>query len=148
MAKLKAHGRELDRREYPYYRVAVMADGHILRDSGTGWKIWKRVKPGIDPQAYARDARADYEARPASFHAYMRVLKRATELRYRPFLHEAVVAMGMDADGVYSQFNDYWYGHEVEMEDCIELCGLWDEVLGDYRSLQRAQAEEKEGEAA
>jgi hypothetical protein len=60
MAKLSAHGTELLRVEQASCRLAYMADGKILRDSGGGWKLHKRCKPGVDPEANAEQRRAFY----------------------------------------------------------------------------------------
>lgn len=129
MAKLKAHGYELDRREYPAQRVAVMSDGHIMRDYGSGWKLWKKLKPGIDAKDYAKRIRAQYDAHPPVFHAYVKALMDATDIKHRSFLHEAVRLMPTDPDGVWSEFNDFWYGNEVDLDDCVKLCRLYQEAI-------------------
>jgi hypothetical protein len=83
MARLKSHGTELGRLEYSDCRVAVMSDGSVLRNQGAGWKRWKRLKAGVDPIAYAAKVRASYDALPAEFHAYVRALAAACDLRAR-----------------------------------------------------------------
>lgn len=125
MAKLKAHGFELDRQEYASFRLAVMSDGHIMRDYGSGWKLWKKVKPGVDVREYAQRMRARYDARHPVFHEYVKTLMQATDMKHRSFLHEAVRLMPNDPDGVWSEFNDHWYGNEVDLDDCVKLCRLY-----------------------
>lgn len=126
MARLKAHGIELDRREYATQRVAVMSDGNIMRDFGTGWKLWKRLKVGVDPKEYAAKCRASYNALPEFFHDYVKTLKDATGLPFRSRLHELVKVMPSDPDGVYSEFNDHTYGGDtVDLDDCVKLCRLY-----------------------
>ncbi len=120
MARLSAHGQELDRREYPSCRVAVMSDGNIMRNYGQGWKLWKRVKPGIDVRQYAQGLRARYDARPAEFHNYMKALSDACDLEHRARLHMAIDLMPTDPDGVWSTMDDYSYG--VDLEDIVRAC--------------------------
>jgi hypothetical protein len=48
-------------------RIAIMSNGAVLRNEGSGWKAWKRVKVGVDPVAYAAKAGATYDARPAEY---------------------------------------------------------------------------------
>src|SRR5574340_10382 len=129
MAKLSAHGIELDRREYPSGRVAVMSDGKILRNQGFGWKLWKRVKPGVDPKVYAEDARKRYEARPAVFHEYMRELINAADLEHRYRLHTAVSLLPNDPDGVWSEVNDTYSGYSIDLDDCLKLCRLYEAAM-------------------
>lgn len=127
MAKLKAHGTELDRREYPRYRVAVMSDGNIMRDCGAGWKLWKRVQAGIDVQVYAINTRAKYDARPAIFHEYVKTLQDAVSLAFRSELHELVSLLPSDPDGVWSEFNDHhmYSGADIDLDDCVKLCRIY-----------------------
>lgn len=128
MAKLSAHGTELDRREYPTYRVAVMSDGQIMRNTGSGWKLWRRVKTGSDVAAYARDSRAKYDARPAIFHEYVQALQDTTSLEFRAQLHMLISLMPSDPDGVWSEFNDshMYSGADIDIDDCVKLCRLYE----------------------
>lgn len=122
MARLSAHGTELDRREYGNCRVAVMSDGQIMRNTGAGWKLWKRLKPGVNPQEYAERKRREYLARPAEFHNLIAALIQATSLEHRAHLATLVDLMSTDGDGVYSEFNDSVYGYQVDLEDCWRCC--------------------------
>jgi hypothetical protein len=53
MARLSEHGTELARTEYGDCRVAVMSDGALMINRGGGWVLWKRLKTGVDPIAFA-----------------------------------------------------------------------------------------------
>lgn len=118
-------GLELDRREYPSNRVAVMSDGNIMRNTGQGWKLWKKLKPGVDPADYAQRMRAQSDARPAMFHEYVKALMDAVAIELRGRLHNAVSLMPNDPDGVWSEF-DLWNGPQVDLDDCIKLCALYE----------------------
>jgi hypothetical protein len=67
-----------------------MSDGAVLRNQGTGWKPWKRVKGGVDRNAFAAKMRATYDARPSEFHAYIRALVAACDLAHRAQLNALV----------------------------------------------------------
>lgn len=127
MAKLSAHGKELDRREYPSFRVAVMGDGHILRDNGQGWKLWKQIKPDVDPVGYAAKVRAQYDARPAIFHEYIKALRAAVSLEFRGRLHVLVELMPNDPDGVTVEFNDStrYSDSGIDLDEAVELCRIY-----------------------
>lgn len=62
MAKLSAHGTEVARivaRGHAAY--SLRSDGEVLRKlavEGCGWKRWKKVKPGVEPQAAVAQLRA------------------------------------------------------------------------------------------
>jgi hypothetical protein len=60
-----------------------MSDGAALRNQRTGWKFWKPVKDGVDPNAFAAKMRATYDARPSECHAYIRALVAACDLAHR-----------------------------------------------------------------
>lgn len=53
-----------------------MTDGHLMRNDGSGWKAWKRLKAGVDPR-YAIKLRSAFEAQPPEFHTYIRPLMAA-----------------------------------------------------------------------
>ena len=120
MARLNEHGTELARTEYSDCRVAVMSDGSVLRNQGSGWKRWKRVKAGFDPVAYAARMRAAYDALPAEFHAYIRALVAACDLAHRAQLNALVDQMPEDPDAVWSLFDDSGYG--LEIQDVVRCC--------------------------
>ncbi len=127
MARLKSHGIELDRREYPTYRVAVMSDGNIMRDSGSGWKLWRKIKPGVDINKYAQESRAKYDSHPAVIDAYIKAIKEAVSIQYRAILHRAVQLMPTDPDGVFSEVNEFHFDSIVDLSDCVTLCRLYQE---------------------
>ncbi len=134
MAKLSAHGREeLLRLEYPTHRLAVMSDGKILKNSGSGWKEFKRLKPEVKPVDYAIRTKATYDARPRSFHTYVKALIDAVTLENRWRLHTAIELMPTDPDGVWSELDD-WNGPLVEAYECRSLCELYLLALDDAKN--------------
>src|SRR5262249_30288806 len=120
MARLGKHGTELARAEYADCRVVIMSDGHLMRNDGTGWHAWKRLKAGVDPVAYAARLRAAYDARPAEFHAYIRALVAACDLKHRARLNTLVGEMPEDPDAVLAVFDDFDY--DLQIEDVARCC--------------------------
>ena len=124
MAKLSAHGTELARRETPTGRIAVMSDGQILRNQGAGWKLWKRLKPGVDPKAYADKFKAFTAAIPFEVQAYIDALQNAADLEHRWRLHTAITLMPQDPDGVWSECDDY--GYTLDLDDIVKACRAYE----------------------
>ena len=138
MAKLSAHGRkELARRETPTGRLALMSDGNILRNQGSGWKQYKRLKPGVDVNAYAVKFEAFTQAIPDSVKHYTDALMRAVNLEYRWRLHTLISHMPEDVDGVYSDINEW--SNVADYSDVQQAC-MW------YRIAQENVKAEKESD--
>jgi len=55
MACLKNNGIELARIEYAGSRISVRSNGRLLRDTGAGWKRWRRVPAGVTVQDWVAD---------------------------------------------------------------------------------------------
>ena len=126
MARLKSHGRELDRREYAAFRVAVMSDGNVMRNVGSGWKLWKKVKAGVDPVHYAKETRKKYNSHPQVFHEYIEALSNTVPLEKRWELHTMISHMPEDPDGVWAHFDDRHL--HLDIKECIQLCRLYREL--------------------
>lgn len=144
MAKLKAHGAELARFEYPGCRVVVMEDGHILRNQGDGFKRYRKVIKGTPEEAAAK-RRASYNARMAacpSHAVYIKMLAREFSLKNRWQVDTTVSMMPNDADGVWSTLDDH--GIHCDVDTLVVLCRNYvagEAELADYR---RALARRKE----
>lgn len=120
MARLKAHGKELARRETPTGRIAVMSDGWLLRDQGAGWKQWKRLKAGVDAAAWAHGFALRTQAIHPLVRAYVKALMAATDVAHRGRLHMTIELMPEDPDGVWAQMEDFSYTYDLE--DIIRAC--------------------------
>lgn len=124
MAKLSAHGIELARRELPTGRLSLRSDGQILRDSGSGWKLYKRLKPGVDAVTYATKFKAFTTSLPASLRDYIDALSDAVSISHRLRLHTAISLMPDDPDGVWSEM-DTFSGSLIEFAEAARLCRLY-----------------------
>ena len=128
MATLRAHGMELARRETPVSRIALMSDGHLLRNDGSGWKRWKRVKPEVDIAGFAARFRAATEGAPEAQRAYLEALMKATSLEHRGELHSAIRLMGADVFRVHADVNEFV--HVADYEAIAEACRWYRQAAG------------------
>jgi hypothetical protein len=133
MAKLRAHGTELARREIPTGRIVVMSDGNIMRNDGFGWKSWRKLKAGVDPQEYARKFNAQTEAIPPEVRAYIEALQDTCDLEHRARLHTAISLMPNDPDGVWSELDDC-AGCSPDLDDIVKACRLYESAMDAIRA--------------
>lgn len=126
MATLSKHGAELARFEYATYNIAVFSDGHILKNSGSGWKLFRKAKPGVDPMSIAEQRRNSFNKRRElcpNLDRYVRLLRREVCLKSAWMLHSAIELMPGDPDGVWSTMDDN--GVNIDLETIVELCSLF-----------------------
>lgn len=129
MAKLKAHGAEIGTFDYATHRVRYMSDGHVLRNFGDGWKLFTKVKQGLnvrDVYESKRIAREEKLHRMPALRNYLNELFNATPLSLRNRLHTIISLMPDDCDGVWSECCD-GYGNNVDatLDTITELCALY-----------------------
>lgn len=146
MARLGAHGTELGRLEFPSHSVVHMSNGHLLRDNGDGWKVWRRVKQDRDPRQVWENALRAYEEKlrtQPAYAEYRRLLFETAGSRYaRTRLHMMLGLMPEDPDGIWSEIEDS-YDYKLQalkgtsVEELNTLCIL-------YRAAQEEQAKSKE----
>lgn len=145
MAKLSAHGAEIGRIEYPHMRLAYMTDGAVLRDSGDGWKLYRRVKEGVNPQQAYRaklEARKTAVQRNPCYALYLEKLcKLAGSLECRARLHLMIEIMPTDPDGIWSELADGYDDMSrkigrIEVEDLNAVCGLYRNACETARELR------------
>lgn len=142
MAKLKVHGAEVGTIYTTTSAKRYMSDRVILKNIGFGWKLYGKVKPGIDPaEAFAR-AKAKREAlliEHPSFAAYVRELHDMAGLAKRWKLHAAVSAMPEDCDGVWSEACDgYSDNIHADIDEVAKLCRLYLVALTEAESMKKA----------
>jgi len=123
MAKLSAHGEKLDQLEYAGFRLALMADGKILKNYGDGWKLYKSTKPGVNVREHMAKKRELYNQKMAECPAYASLVKGLAALfpmKSRHMVKVAIEMMPDDPDGVWSSIEDY--GMSVGIDEVVELC--------------------------
>jgi hypothetical protein len=130
MAKISAHGETLGTLEFIATAKRYMSDGVILKNSGQGWKLHGKVKPGIDPATAFANAKTRLEAalkEHAPQAAYRALLHDMAGMNKRWSLHLAVTMMPQDPDGVWSTACDSYGTENVEadLDDIVKLCAAY-----------------------
>lgn len=134
MACLSKHGRELLRIESLTAKIAYMEDGNVLRNyCGGGWKLWKRVKAGVNPVDVAErrrlaisedaDKRPDYLAFKRLFHEQVPTDKRGI----KEFKVAHYQLLSNDIDGLWSELNDMAH-FDIGLDDLkplVEAFDMW-----------------------
>jgi hypothetical protein len=127
MAKLSAHGQEIGRIHYIRKSTAYFPDGKILCNRGDGWKLYKNVKPGIDPREAFRHCQESHwsllQSKPA-LRAYHHAIT-AIPLSKRWKLTTAMEVLGDDLDGIWSETCDgYGDNLDLSVEEIHEMVSL------------------------
>ena len=125
MAKLSAHGAIIGTVDYLTKSNRYMSDGHVLQNAGFGWKLYKKLKPGVDPATAYQNARkrlADkLEQNPAAAE-YRAALHAVAGLNKRWRLNQTISMMPDDPDGVWSTACDGWDGVSADIDEVVRLC--------------------------
>ncbi len=140
MAKLSAHGQEIARFQFTTHSKAYMADGAILKNHGSGWKLSGKLKAGISPQDAAEKQRkqsAEFADSHPCMIAYRKELHSLAGMGKAWKLHTAIELMHDDADGVWSEACD-GYGDNVhaDIDEVSHLCRLYVAALEEARELR------------
>lgn len=130
MAKLSAHGTEIGRIEFLTRTKAYFSDGKILQNSGHGWKLHAKVKPGILPSdafARAQALQAQFmrdNPEYARFHCMLHEACGSLAKRWK--LYYAIEMMPTDCDGVWSEVCDgYSDNIHISVEEVGKLCDAY-----------------------
>ena len=133
MAKLSAHGAVIGTVSYLTKDCRYMSDGHVLQNAGFGWKLHKKLKPGVDPATAYQNAQNRLAARLVEYpaaSAYRAALHDVAGLNKRWRLNQTIGMMPDDPDGVWSTACDGWDGVSASLDDIVELCRLYRAALG------------------
>lgn len=147
MANLKNHGSEILRLEYLSSSVSCRSDGYLLRNTGNGWKLFRKVKPGIDPVSYFAGKAERRNARLAACPIYAQYIRKLSEygVSTRSMIHRTLELIPNDPDGVWSTLEDY--GKHADLDDLVELSRLHTPAikqLREYNEALRAAKSENE----
>lgn len=143
MAKVSAHGAEIGTIYTTTKAKRYMSDGVILKNYGTGWKIYGKVKPGVNPSdafTRAKEKHVAFLAERPAYSAYVKELHDMAGLSKRWKLHAAVSLMPDDCDGVWSEACDgYCDNISASVDEVAHLCRLYLAALDEQKAMQ-AQA--------
>jgi len=133
MAKLKSHGEYKILRRL-WNKIAYCQDGKILINRGDGWKLFKKLKPGVDwESAFTRMVEMQRQNREANV-----CLKALTDFldeicpsyKKRAYLQVALEALRDDPDGLYIELKDITgMDFELDFSDVNKLCTLYINAL-------------------
>ena len=126
MARLSKHGREIGRIDGLVRIRAYFENGEILKNEGHGWKLYGKIKPGINPREVFAKHKANHEQKikdnPAAAE-YRRLLHSLAGISKRWKLNLAVKLMPDDPDGVWSEVCDgYADNVSASVDEIAELC--------------------------
>lgn len=132
MATLKAHG-EIGQIQYLTYRIACCADGKILKNSGDGWKLYRKIiNPAVTPEE-------NYQKKLAKFEDYENNRPRYVEFRDAfhgavPFgdrwrVMAALELLSDDPDGLWSTVNELH--DEYPFEEIEALCQAYNLMMNE-----------------
>lgn len=130
MAILAKHGSEVYRYNGIAYRLSFRSDGEILRNSGSGWKLWKRVKAGVNPAEYAnrqRERHAAMDERQPLFCAFRSLMEELVPFGARYWVLEALKLLPGDPDGLCVELAESTLQYsddnpDLSIDDCVKLC--------------------------
>lgn len=146
MAKLSAHGIELARFENLRARIAYFADGHILRNSGDGWKLWRKIKPGFTSESAIESRKKLIEehktTRPCFSEFRKRMIEEFPSLESRTKALLALEMIGNDIDGCWSEMEIM--GIATDLKTVAELCRLEEAARKENKEISDKKAEGKE----
>lgn len=148
MATLSKHGRELLRIDGLLVKIVYCADGKVLRNTGSGWKIWKKVKAGLDPVEVASKRHLSHqawrEARPC-YCDFERQFKSLVPPDHRWTAWEALKSLPDDLDGLWVEFNDH-IGVDCSVEDLREVVNSYHAYEWEAKELAKAAADKAPAE--
>lgn len=108
MATIKGHGGEVGRIEKLTYDVLFCSDGTVLRNSGDGWRNWRKLRVALLAGDTCKKHQELYEEKLARLpeFASWRALVHGFPLRNRALLVDAVSLLSNDADGLWAELED------------------------------------------
>jgi len=145
MATIYKHG-ELGQIERLTHKVCYCADGKILKNYGHGWKVWGKVKPGIDPKAHFEKCKAKYAEKLATmpaFAAWRKALHDNFSLKNRVLALESIKMLGDDFDGAWASLDDY--GIKVNFDDFMLVCEAYKAACNEARIFEQNKIDNNAG---
>lgn len=145
MAKLKSHGEELFRIDLTTCRQAYFSDGNILRDYGDGWKLYRKLKLGIDATEHAKKRKEFFDNQDSAQADFRRAMVNEWKKPIdRARVFTVIQMLGNDLDGCWSELDDAGIG--TDCETLGKLIVLYDLAVKENKEerLTKMTAKEKE----
>ena len=138
MSVLYKHGKELFRKRAARYDMAYMEDGTIHKNSGHGFKLYARVKPGSNPAEVINKIKEKHVNKRTSnprYVAFVDTVRSYGSLKKCNILVTALDILGDDIDGIYIELDDWpdTRGH-FSLEDIQHIHKLYAAALEEAKS--------------
>lgn len=136
MATLYKHG-EIGQIERLIYKIAYCADGNIMQNNGNGWKLWKKLKEGIDPRVHFEKQKNAYQEKLNKFPCFAswrNKLHKLISFKDRAIVVEGIKMLGNDLDGLWSELNDYGRV-QIDLDDLKELIEAYNLAIQEAQEL-------------
>jgi hypothetical protein len=155
MACLSKNG-EIGQIERIKDKIAYCENGHVLRNTGDGWKQWRKLKPGIDPREAYQNRLTAYNEKlrlnPA-FSSWRDCIQSLVSFRNRFLVCEAIAMMPGDPDGVYSELSDRDYllpsqSCALTIDDCVKLCEAYRAAMSEAKEKAKEEELKKQPQLA
>jgi len=133
MATLSKHGKEIGRIECIEQTRAYMSDGNILKNDGGGWKLWKKIKPGVDMNEHFIKMNNAHKTKLENNPALAEFRKEIIELACLSKRWKLMMGMRynlQDPDGIWSDCCDGLGDNlDLSIDEVVHLCRLYEAVL-------------------
>ena len=139
MARLSAHGQN-KQVVYLKFKKAYCADGTILKNYGYGWKLYAKLKAGIDwldasNRAIAYQARMKQE-RPLWAKYKALTMKLCPSLEKRQYVITGLEMLSNDPDGLYTELDENYHTQNyLDFDDVNSLCIAFDNAQIEHKKL-------------
>ena len=138
MSVLYKHGKELFRKRAARYDMAYMEDGTIHKNSGHGFKLYARVKPGSNPVEVINKIKEKHNNKRRNnphYAAFVDAVRDCGSLKKCGLLVTALDVLGDDIDGIYVELDDWpdTRGY-FSIEDITHIHGLYTAALKEAKS--------------
>ena len=142
MATLSKHGEEIGRLELLTSKVAYYSDGKILRNQGNGWKLFRKVKPGVNVNEafhHRLSSQSEFAAQRPAFIEFKRQLHAIASFQDRYMVKAALEMLANDPDGLWSELNDM-LRISCGVDEVVNLCRAYEASIQESKNLKTQPA--------
>lgn len=133
MAAISKHGQN-EIIEYVSFKKAYCSDGKILKNYGSGWKLYGKIKSGYDYKSAYAEAKKNQDKKLKEFPAYAKFFKAIKSLcrsmQKRQLLIQGLSVSSNDPDGLWSDLDGYWQTKGAfTFGDIEKICNAYDKAI-------------------
>ena len=139
MATLSKHG-DFVIVDFLWHRSAFCEDREVLRNYGSGWRVFGHIKSGASHRVVAADKAAArdklYAQRPCLSELRRQVEGLCPGRAKREYLRSALDLLHDDVDGLYSTLTEHPINLDVDLADVAELARWFDLAREEGRQMK------------